>query len=51
MCIVALITAGGRGERFGKDIKKPMIKLLGKPLIKRVIEATMASKRISATFL
>ncbi|MBE0513245.1 NTP transferase domain-containing protein [Candidatus Bathyarchaeota archaeon] len=51
MRIVALIMAGGRGERFGGDIEKPMIKLLGKPLIRRVIEATKASKRISETYV
>jgi len=51
MRIVALIMAGGRGERFGGDLEKPMIKLLGKSLIKRVIEATKASKRISETYV
>jgi len=51
MRIVALIMAGGRGKRFGKDIEKPIIKLLDKPLIKRVIEATKASKRISETYV
>jgi adenosylcobinamide-phosphate guanylyltransferase len=51
MRIVALIMAGGRGERFGGDTEKPMIKLLGKPLIKRVIEAAKASKRISETYV
>jgi len=51
MRIVALIMAGGRGKRFGGDIEKPMIKLLGKPLIRRVIEATKASKRVSETYV
>jgi len=51
MRIVALIMAGGRGKRFGGDIEKPMIKLLGKPLIRRVIEATKAAKRISETYV
>jgi len=51
MRIVALIMAGGRGKRFGGDIEKPMIKLLGKPLIKWVIEATKASKRLSETYV
>ncbi len=51
MCNVALIMTGGRGERFGKNIEKPMIKVLGKPLINRVIEATKASKRISETYV
>jgi adenosylcobinamide-phosphate guanylyltransferase len=51
MHIVALIMAGGKGKRFGGDTEKPMIKLLGKPLIRRVIEATKASKRISETYV
>lgn len=51
MQIVALIMAGGRGKRFGRDVEKPMIKLLGKPLIRRVIDATKASKRISETYV
>jgi adenosylcobinamide-phosphate guanylyltransferase len=51
MRIVAVIMAGGRGERFGGDLEKPMIKLLGKPLIRRVIEATKASKRILETYV
>jgi len=51
MHIVALIMAGGRGKRFGGDTEKPMIKLLGKPLIRRVVEATKASKRISETYV
>ena len=49
--IVALIMAGGRGTRFSKDIEKPMAKLLGKSLIRRVIEATKASKKISETYV
>ncbi len=51
MRIVALIMAGGRGKRFGGDIEKPMIRLLGKPLIKWVIEATKASERLSETYV
>ena len=51
MHIVALIMAGGKGKRFGGDTEKPMIKLLGKPLIRRVIEATKASKRIAETYV
>jgi GTP:adenosylcobinamide-phosphate guanylyltransferase len=51
MRIVALIMAGGKGTRFGKDIEKPMVKLLGKSLIRRVIEATKASKKISETYV
>jgi len=51
MRIVALIMAGGRGKRFGGEIEKPMIELLGKRLIRRVVEATKASKRISETYV
>jgi adenosylcobinamide-phosphate guanylyltransferase len=51
MRIVALIMAGGRGKRLVGDIEKPMVRLLGKPLIRRVIEATKESKRISETYV
>ncbi len=51
MHIVALIMAGGRGKRFGGDLEKQMVKLLGKPLIRRVIEATKASKKILETYV
>ena len=51
MRIVALIMAGGRGKRLGGDIEKPMVRLLGKSLIRRVIEATKESKRISETYV
>ena len=51
MQIVAVIMAGGKGTRFGKNIEKPMIRLLGRSLIERVIEATNASKRISETYV
>ncbi len=51
MQIVALIMAGGKGKRFGGNIEKPMIKLLGKSLIRRVVDATKASKRITETYV
>jgi len=51
MRIAALIMAGGRSTRFGKNVEKPMVNLLGKSLIRRVIEATKASKRISETYV
>ena len=49
--IVALIMAGGKGTRFGGDTEKPMAQFMGKPLIRRVIEATKKSKRISETYV
>ena len=51
MRIVALIMAGGRSKRFGGDIEKPMVRFMGKPLIRRVIEATKESKRIAETYV
>jgi len=49
--IVALIMAGGKGTRFGGDTEKPMAQFIGKPLIRRVIEATKESKRIAETYV
>ena len=51
MHIVALIMAGGKGTRFGGDTEKPMAKFMGKPLIRRVIEATKKSERIAETYV
>jgi adenosylcobinamide-phosphate guanylyltransferase len=49
--IVALIMAGGKGTRFGGDTEKPMAQFMGKPLIRRVIEATKESKKIAETYV
>lgn len=43
--------AGGKGTRFGGDTEKPMAQFMGKPLIRRVIEAAKESKRISETYV
>ncbi len=43
--------AGGKGIRFGGHGEKPMAKFMGKPLIRRVIEATVESKRIAETYV
>jgi adenosylcobinamide-phosphate guanylyltransferase len=51
MQVVALIMAGGRSKRFGGNVEKPMVKFMGKPLIRRVIEATKESKKISETYV
>jgi len=49
--VVALIMAGGKGTRFRKDMEKPMAQFRGKPLIRRVIEATKESKKIAETIV
>ena len=51
MEIVALIMAGGKGTRFGGDTEKPMALFNGKPMIRRVIEATKESKKISEIYV
>jgi adenosylcobinamide-phosphate guanylyltransferase len=43
--------AGGKGTRFGGDTEKPMALFMGKPLIRRVIEAAKESKRIAETYV
>ena len=43
--------AGGKGTRFGDETEKPMAKFMGKPLIRRVIEATKKSERIAETYV
>jgi adenosylcobinamide-phosphate guanylyltransferase len=51
MRIVALIMAGGKGTRFGGDTEKPMALFMGKPLVKRVIDAVKESKNITETYI
>jgi adenosylcobinamide-phosphate guanylyltransferase len=51
MRVVALIMAGGKGKRFGGEMEKPMVRFMGKPLIRRVIEATKESKGIAETYV
>jgi len=46
-----LIMAGGKGKRFGGKTEKALVKLLGKPLIQWVIEATKAAEKISEVYV
>jgi adenosylcobinamide-phosphate guanylyltransferase len=39
--------AGGKSERFGKNVEKPTVKLNGKSFIQRVVEAARVSKKVS----
>jgi len=49
--MVTLIMAGGKGKRFGGKTEKALTKLLGKPLIQWVIEATKAAEKISEVYV
>ena len=43
--------AGGKGTRFSNELEKPMALFMGKPLIRRVIEATRQAKKISKIYV
>ena len=43
--------AGGKGERFGRNLEKPLATLMDKPLIRRVIEAAKQSKKITEIYV
>ncbi|MGC8937067.1 MAG: NTP transferase domain-containing protein [Candidatus Methanomethylicaceae archaeon] len=47
MALVALVMAGGRGERLKSDVEKPLLAIGRKPMIQRVIEALLASPSVS----
>jgi adenosylcobinamide-phosphate guanylyltransferase len=51
MKIPALIMAGGKGSRMGMPVEKPLLTLLGKPLIDWVIQAVESAKNISEFFV
>jgi adenosylcobinamide-phosphate guanylyltransferase len=51
MKIPALIMAGGKGARMGLPDEKPLLPLLGKPLIDWVIQAVESAKNISEFFV
>jgi adenosylcobinamide-phosphate guanylyltransferase len=49
--VAALIMAGGKSQRFGKNVEKPTVKLNGKSFIQRVIEAAKESKKVSEVYV
>jgi len=49
--IPVLIMAGGKGTRFSNALEKPMALFMGKPLIRRVINATRDAKKISEIYV
>jgi len=51
MRIAALIMAGGKSQRFGKNIEKPTVKLGGKSFIQRVVEAAEAAEKIAEVYV
>ncbi len=51
MNVPALIMAGGKGKRMGLPVEKPLLQLLGKPLIDWVAEAVASAKRVSEFYV
>jgi uncharacterized protein (TIGR00454 family) len=47
MKVPALIMAGGKGERMGLPIEKPLLPFLGKPLIEWVVGAVQSARNVS----
>lgn len=51
MKVPALIMAGGKGTRMGLPIEKPLLLLLGKPLVDWVAEAVISAQNISEFYI
>jgi adenosylcobinamide-phosphate guanylyltransferase len=51
MIVPALIMAGGKGSRMGLPTEKPLLPLLGKPLIDWVAEAILDAKNVSEFYV
>ena len=51
MKVPALIMAGGRGTRMGLALEKPLLQLLGKPLIDWVAEAVANAENVSEFYV
>jgi adenosylcobinamide-phosphate guanylyltransferase len=46
-----LIMAGGKGERMGLSVEKPLLPFLGKPLIEWVVKAVASAEKVSDFYL
>ncbi len=51
MKVPALIMAGGKGKRMGLPMEKPLLPLLGKPLVDWVAEAVASAEKVSEFYI
>jgi adenosylcobinamide-phosphate guanylyltransferase len=49
--VSALIMAGGKGKRMGLPVEKPLLPLLGKPLVDWVAEAVLSAQNVSEFYV
>jgi adenosylcobinamide-phosphate guanylyltransferase len=49
--VSALIMAGGKGKRMGLPMEKPLLPLLGKPLVDWVAEAVLSAQNVSEFYV
>jgi adenosylcobinamide-phosphate guanylyltransferase len=49
--VPALIMAGGKGQRIGLPIEKPLLPFMGKPLIRWVVDAVSKAKNVSEFYV
>jgi adenosylcobinamide-phosphate guanylyltransferase len=51
MKVPALIMAGGKGKRMGFPVEKPLLPLLGKPLVDWVAQAVASAQNVSEFYV
>lgn len=51
MGVAALIMAGGKGTRIKSDIEKPLIPILGQPMILHIINASKKAQLVDGIFV
>jgi len=49
--VTAVVMAGGEGRRLALNVEKPMVKVVGKPMVQWVLEALSASSKVSEVFV
>lgn len=51
MKVPVLVMAGGKGKRMGLPVEKPLLPVLGKPLVDWVVEAAKAAEKVSEVYV
>lgn len=51
MKVPVLVMAGGKGKRMGLPVEKPLLPVLGKPLLDWVVEAAKSAEKVSEVYV